>query len=180
MNTPDSPFPLEGGRVGDGGGAGVQTADTVTPTPAPPPSRGRGPDVAVEGYASLFWTPDLNNDVTAAGAFTRSLDRTGPSGVKMLHQHDTEEPVGVWDEVVEDEAGLFVRGRITQSTPRGRLVASLVQAGALDGLSIGFRTVRARPDETGALRVLTEVELWEVSLVTFPMLPGAKFQVVGQ
>jgi len=135
-------------------------------------------DVEIEGYASLFWTRDLNDDVTAAGAFSASLARSGAAGVKMLFQHEATEPVGVWDEIAEDARGLFVRGRILTVTPQGRLVAALVKAGALDGLSIGFRTVKARPDESGRLRVLTEVELWEVSIVTFPMLPQARIESV--
>lgn len=130
-------------------------------------------DLRIEGYASLFWTRDLNDDVTAAGAFRQSLE-VGP--IRMLHQHDEAEPVGVWDEAFEDTRGLFVRGRIITATPRGRLVAALVSAGALDGLSIGFRQVKARRD--GALRVLTRVDLWEVSIVTFPMLPQARLAVV--
>jgi HK97 family phage prohead protease len=136
-------------------------------------------DLLIEGHASLFWTRDLNDDVAAAGAFAASLARTGPAGVKMLHQHDDAEPVGVWDEIAEDASGLYVRGRILRATPRGRLVAALVEAGALDGLSIGFRAVKARPDDTGRLRVLTAVELWEVSIVTFPMLPGARLRASG-
>ncbi len=60
--------------------------------------------------------------------------------------------------------------------PRPPWAGALVKAGALDGLSIGFRTVKARPDGTGRLRVLTAVDLWEVSLVTFPMLPGARIK----
>jgi len=132
--------------------------------------------LTIEGHASLFWTRDLNDDVTAAGAFAASLAETGAAGVKMLHQHDDAEPIGVWDEIVEDARGLFVRGRILRATPRGRLVAALVEAGALDGLSIGFRQVKARQD--GSLRVLRRVELWEVSVVTFPMLPGARLSVV--
>jgi HK97 family phage prohead protease len=133
-------------------------------------------DLKVEGYASLFWTRDLNDDVTAAGAFSESLAASGAASVKMLHQHDDAEPIGVWDEIVEDARGLFVRGRILRATPRGRLVAALVEAGALDGLSIGFRQIKARAD--GALRVLKRVELWEVSVVTFPMLPQARLTVI--
>jgi HK97 family phage prohead protease len=136
-------------------------------------------ELEIEGYASLFWTRDLNEDVTAAGAFGESLARTAASGVKMLFQHEADEPIGVWDEIAEDAKGLYVRGRILTVTPQGRMVAALVKAGALDGLSIGFRTVKARPDESGRLRVLTEVELWEVSIVTFPMLPGAKISNVN-
>jgi len=135
-------------------------------------------ELEIEGYASLFWTRDFNEDVTAAGAFGESLARTGVAGVKMLHQHDSGDPIGVWDEITEDARGLYVRGRILALSPQSRLTAALVRAGALDGLSIGFRTVKARPDESGRLRVLTEVELWEVSIVTFPMLPGAKITSV--
>lgn len=131
-------------------------------------------ETQISGHASLFWTRDLNDDVAAAGAFGASLAKTGAGGVKMLCQHGADRPIGVWDEVVEDGRGLFVRGRIFDVTPEGRMCAALVRAGAMDGLSIGFRTTKARPDESGRLRVLTEVELWEVSIVTFPMLPGAR------
>ena len=133
--------------------------------------------LTVEGWASRFYARDLNDDVVAPGAFAASLARTGPAGVKMLWQHDADEPVGVWETVEERPEGLWVRGRLLDATPRGRLAASLVSAGAADGLSIGFRAVRARKDDTGRLRVLTEVELWEVSLVTFPMLAGARLQL---
>jgi hypothetical protein len=139
------------------------------------PASGEG-SVAIEGYASRWWVRDLNDDVVAAGAFRASLERTGPGGVKMLHGHEGRVPVGVWDEVREDAAGLFVRGRVLDMTPEGRMAAALVRAGAMDGLSIGFRAVKSRADETGRLRVLTEVDLWEVSLVTFPMLPSARIE----
>ena len=94
----------------------------------------------------------------------------------MLHQHEARALVGVWDELVEDGRGLFVAGRIMDWSAEARFAGALARAGALDGLSIGFRAVRARKD--GRLRVLSEVELGEVSLVTFPMLPGARFGVV--
>lgn len=131
----------------------------------------------IEGRASLFWVKDLNDDVVAEGAFAASLARTGAGGVKMLWQHAADEPVGVWDEVAEDDEGLVVRGRVLEATPRGRMAAALVRAGALDGLSIGFRARKARGGE--GVRVLTEVELWEVSLVTFPMLPGARLRLTA-
>lgn len=136
-------------------------------------------ETQISGYASLFWTRDLNDDVTAAGAFGESLAKTGSDGVRMLCQHDGDHPVGVWDEIVEDGRGLFVRGRILELTPQGRMCAALVRAGAMDGLSIGFRASKARPDESGRLRVLTQVALWEVSIVTFPMLPGARIETVS-
>lgn len=129
--------------------------------------------LAVEGYASLWGVADLNRDVVARGAFAETLVRTGAEGVRMLHQHEGRAVVGVWDRIVEDDRGLFLRGRIMDWSAEARFAAALANAGAMDGLSIGFRAVRARRD--GALRVLTAVELWEISLVTFPMLPGARF-----
>lgn len=129
--------------------------------------------LAVAGYASLWGVADLNRDVVARGAFAESLARTGAEGVRMLHQHEGRAVVGVWDRIAEDDRGLFVRGRIMDWSAEARFAAALANAGAMDGLSIGFRAVRARRD--GALRVLTAVDLWEISLVTFPMLPGARF-----
>ena len=129
--------------------------------------------VEISGYASLWGVADLDGDVVARGAFADSLARTGATGVKMLHQHEARAVVGVWDTVVEDERGLFVRGRIADWSAEARFAAALARAGALDGLSIGFRAAKARRE--GRLRVLSAVALWEVSLVTFPMLPGARF-----
>lgn len=129
----------------------------------------------IEGYASLWGVADLNRDVVANGAFAASLAKTGAVGVRMLHQHEGRAVVGVWDRMVEDERGLWVSGRIMDWSAEARFAQALAKAGAMDGLSIGFRAVHARRD--GALRVLTEVDLWEVSLVTFPMLPTARFSL---
>lgn len=134
-----------------------------------------GAGLGIEGYASLWGVADLNRDVVAKGAFAASLARTGAGGVRMLHQHEGRAVAGLWDQIVEDERGLFVRGRIMDWSPDARFAQALSRAGAMDGLSIGFRAGRARRE--GATRVLVEVDLWEVSLVTFPMLPGARFSV---
>jgi len=136
-----------------------------------------GLELAIEGYASLWGAADLNGDVVARGAFAGSLAKTGAGGVRMLHQHESRAVVGVWDEMVEDERGLRVRGRIHDWSGEARYAAALTRAGALNGLSIGFRAAKARRD--GRLRVLGAVELWEVSLVTFPMLPGARFRLAS-
>ena len=130
----------------------------------------------INGYASLWGVADLNGDVVVRGAFARSLAKTGAGGVRLLHQHEGRAPVGVWERIVEDERGLFVAGRIMDWSAEARFAQALSRAGALDGLSIGFRSSRARRE--GRLRVLVEVELWEVSLVTFPMLPGARFRTI--
>lgn len=132
--------------------------------------------LAIAGYASLWGVADMNGDVVARHAFAVSLAKTGAQGVRMLHQHEGRSAVGVWDRMVEDERGLFVAGRIMDWSAEARFARALSKAGALDGLSIGFRSTRARRE--GRLRVLVEVELWEVSLVTFPMLPGARFRLV--
>jgi HK97 family phage prohead protease len=129
----------------------------------------------IEGYASLFGKRDQGGDVVQPGAYAESLRRLAAAGraVKMLWQHDPAQPIGLWDEVCEDATGLRVKGRILTGIEKGREAAELLAAGAIDGLSIGYRTLRAERDGKGQ-RLLRELELWEVSLVTFPMLPEAR------
>ena len=135
----------------------------------------------IAGYASVFGVADRGNDVVERGAYAASLKRLKEAGrsVKMLWLHDPAEPIGVWDEVREDEKGLYVKGRLLPDVARAREAAALIAAGAIDGLSIGYRTVRATKDEAGRRR-LAELELWEVSLVTFPMLPEARVGAKGE
>jgi HK97 family phage prohead protease len=145
-----------------------------------PPMRVSESDGRVEGYASLFGVPDYGGDVVMPGAFAASLRRRGTSGVRFLFQHDPAQPIGVWDEIREDKRGLYVRGRLIGGVARAREIAALLRAGALDGLSIGFRTVRADRDPRLRTRRLHEIDLWEISIVTFPMLPGAKVSRIEQ
>ncbi|ROU02396.1 HK97 family phage prohead protease [Histidinibacterium lentulum] len=128
----------------------------------------------IEGYASLFGLPDQGGDTVLAGAYGASLRALSAKGgkVKMLWQHDPAQPIGVWDEVREDGRGLWVKGRLLPEVARAREAAALIGAGAIDGLSIGYRTKKAQGGKGG--RLLSELELWEVSLVTFPMLPEAR------
>lgn len=135
-------------------------------------------DGSFHGYASLFGETDLNRDLVLRGAFLRSIARRGASGIRMLFQHDPAAPIGVWREVREDSRGLFVSGRLMPEVAKAREVLALMRAGAIDGLSIGFRTVRGRTDAKTGVRSLIEVDLWEVSVVTFPMLPGARVSAV--
>ncbi|MBS7803516.1 HK97 family phage prohead protease [Rhizobiales bacterium TNE-4] len=128
----------------------------------------------IEGYASLFDRVDLGRDVVLPGAFTASLERRGPRDVRMLWQHDAAEPVGLWTDMQEDRNGLRVRGVLLPEVKRARELAALIAHGAIDGLSIGFRAIRARRDPTQRLRRIAEIDLWEISLVTFPLLPGAR------
>jgi uncharacterized protein len=135
-------------------------------------------DGSFAGYASLFGEADLGRDIVVRGAFARSLAARGAAGIRMLFQHDPALPIGVWEEVREDSRGLFVRGRLTIEVAKAREVLALMRAGAVDGLSIGFRTVRGRTDARTGVRRLFEVDLWEISVVTFPLLPAARVSAV--
>ena len=136
------------------------------------------PDGGFSGYASRFNVVDLGRDLVLPGAFAESLARRGPRGIKMLFQHDPAEPIGVWQELREDNYGLFARGRVLPEVARGREVLALMRAGALDGLSIGFRAVEGRTDRKTGVRRLGRVDLWEISVVTFPLLPEARVSSV--
>lgn len=133
----------------------------------------------IEGYASRFGEVDQGGDVVQPGAYAKSLAALAAGGrkVKMLWQHDPSHPVGVWDEVKEDAQGLWVKGRILTDVAKGREALALVVAGAMDGLSIGYRTLKAVRDAKGQ-RLLQELDLWEVSLVTFPMQQTARIDAV--
>lgn len=137
-------------------------------------------DGGFEGYASVFGNADLGNDVVVEGAFAKSIARRGAKGVKMLYQHDAKQPIGVYDEIIEDERGLRVKGRLALGTQRGREVYELMKMGAIDGLSIGYR-VDAKGydyDDKRKRRFLKSVDLMEISAVTFPMNPKARVQAV--
>ncbi len=133
----------------------------------------------IAGYASLFGAEDQSGDVVGSGAYAASLARLAQAGqrVKMLWQHDPTRPIGVWDETREDGRGLYVKGRLLLDVQTGREAKALLEAGAIDGLSIGYHTVRAEKAAGG--RLLRQIDLWEVSLVTFPMLPEARVQAEG-
>ena len=124
-------------------------------------------DGVFEGYASTFGNVDNGMDMIERGAFRKSLG----SGrkVKMLWQHDSGKVIGVWDEMREDERGLYVKGRLLKDVTLGREAMALMRAGAIDSMSIGYRTIEAVPEAGGRVRKLTEVDLFEVSVVTFPM-----------
>ena len=132
-----------------------------------------------EGYGSVFGTLDSYADIVAKGAFKRSLKEWKSKGraPAMLWQHDAAKPVGVWVEMREDDHGLFVKGQLAD-TQLGREAYALLKMGALSGLSIGFRTLKSKMDDESGIRTLTEVELWETSLVTFPANDPARITSV--
>jgi HK97 family phage prohead protease len=133
-----------------------------------------GEDGQFEGYASLFNHEDLGRDIILPGAFRDSLAQRGAGGIKMLFQHNPAEPIGVWDDIHEDTRGLYACGHLMLDVFRAREVLSLMRAGALDGLSIGFKAEKARRDSRSGVRRIEKIDLWEISVVTFPMLPEAR------
>ncbi|MBE3637472.1 HK97 family phage prohead protease [Mangrovicoccus algicola] len=128
-----------------------------------------GEDGAVEGYAAVFGNVDGGGDRLVPGAFRAGLAKAAAEGrsIPMLWQHDPNRPIGVWTDLQEDERGLKASGQLVLEVGQAREAHALMKAGALRGLSVGYRTVRAGND--GKARLLEEVDLWEVSPVTFPM-----------
>lgn len=133
-----------------------------------------------EGYGSVFGNKDLGNDVIEKGAFAKSIRKRKARGVKLLYQHKSDMPIGVFDEIKEDDHGLVVKGRLALKTQAGAEAYELLKMGALDGLSIGFRVnpQEVSYDKRANKRIIKEVDLMEVSLVTFPMNPQATVRSV--
>ena len=129
-----------------------------------------GDDGTVEGYGSVFGVRDNYDDVIAKGAFVQSLKDHKAAGTMpaMLWQHDADKPIGVWTEMVEDEKGLRIKGQLAMETVKGKEAHALLKMGALNGLSIGFMSKEWAYDRDSEVRTLTAIDLWEVSLVTFP------------
>lgn len=132
----------------------------------------------VRGYASIYSNVDYGGDVIEPGAFKTSLAEIagGTRSVKMLWQHDPGQPIGIWDSFQDDAKGLMAQGRILAGVSRGKDAIELLRAKAVDGLSIGYRTVEQdwQTAGEGRVRLIKSAELWEVSVVTFPMNPAAR------
>ena len=158
--------------------ARTEKTNSLLDNTRPPPTI--APDGTIEGYASLFGEIDQARDMVMPGAFAASLKHRGVRRVPMLFQHDPAEPIGVWLELREDLHGLYARGRLIPEVVRARELLALLKAGAADGLSIGFRTVKGRVDPKTRIRKLDAIDLWEISIVTFPLLAGARVRAVKE
>lgn len=117
------------------------------------------------GYGSVFGVVDSYKEVVTPGAFSDSLQGRMPA---LLWQHRSGEPIGVYITVKEDSIGLYVEGKLALKTARGAEAYELLKMGALNGLSIGFITREDSYDKVSGIRTLKKIDLWEVSLVTFP------------
>jgi hypothetical protein len=139
-------------------------------------------DGTFEGYGSVFGNIDADGDILEPGAFSKSLlthqtNRTQPA---LLWMHDPSKPVGRYMEIREDARGLYVKGQLILESSQGRDAYALLKGGAIKGLSIGYVPKNWEFDQATKTRTLKEVDLWEVSLVTFPANTLARVLVVKQ
>jgi HK97 family phage prohead protease len=132
--------------------------------------------VRFAGYAAVFDRTDRGGDVVRRGAFARAV-AAGGERVPLLWQHRSGEPIGRIERIAEDERGLRVIARLSTEAAAGREAAALLKDGAVGGLSFGYRVRSARP---GAVRELTDLDLVEISLVTFPMQPLARVHALDE
>jgi len=123
--------------------------------------------LTISGYGAVFGNADNGGDIIINGAFKECI--ASGRKIKMLWQHDPSQPIGVWDEMREDDNGLYMKGRISKKATKGAEIAELVNMGAIEGLSIGYRTQEYEMDVDQGFRKLTKLDLWETSVVTFPM-----------
>lgn len=141
-----------------------------------------GEDGEIVGYGSVFDVVDSYRDIVVRGAFLDSIQKMKAGGrkLKMLWQHRSDTPIGVWEEMAEDERGLLLKGRLALSTYKGREVRELLKMGAVDGLSIGFSVPKGGEeyDQSRNVNLLKQVDLWETSIVTFPANEAAMVEEV--
>jgi len=127
-------------------------------------------DGEFEGYLSTFGNVDRGMDMVMPGAFRRTLKERKLSAIKLLRDHDTRKVIGKWLSMEEDDRGLKVRGKLFAGTVQlATETLALMREGALDAMSIGYRTIKAQWDEEAGIRKLLDLDLWEGSIVTFPM-----------
>lgn len=132
------------------------------------------------GYGSVFGVKDSYSDIVVKGAFVESLAAHKKSGTMpaLLWQHNSDEPVGVFKEMLEDDHGLFVSGQLALKTQRGAEAYELLKMGAISGMSIGYMTQEEKYDEATGINTLSKLKLYETSLVTFPANESARVSAV--
>lgn len=132
------------------------------------------------GYGSVYGVIDQGDDIVAPGCFAESLLDSAAKGIMpaMLWQHRAGEPCGAYTAMKEDATGLYVEGKLALKTQRGAEAYELMQMKAISGLSIGFMTRDDSFDQKTGVRTIKKGDLWEVSLVTFPMNDSARVSAV--
>ena len=132
------------------------------------------PEGKFVGLAAVYEIPDLGNDVIQKGALTKSIKRS-KGRVPILWQHDTKEPIGI-AEMEDTDVGVRITGQLSMSVPAAQKAYALLKDKVIDGLSIGFESLKDKVEN--GIRYLSELKLWEVSVVTFPMHPDARISSV--
>lgn len=137
-------------------------------------------DGVFEGFGSIFGNVDSYKEIVAPGAFAESLAGWKAAGKMppVLWQHRSGEPLGPYLEMEEQPVGLWVKGRLLEEVQRAKEARALMKAKAVNGLSIGFVTREDSYDRVTGIRTLKKVDLWEVSVVTFPANPQAQISSV--
>jgi len=137
-------------------------------------------DGAFTGYGAVFGNVDQGGDIIRQGAFADSIAAWRAKGKmpKLLWQHDTRQPIGVWTSMSEDGHGLLLNGKLTKGVQCADEAYALLKDGALDGLSIGYQTVDAEYDSDLGIRSLNKLNLMEISIVTIPMNDAAGITAV--
>lgn len=133
------------------------------------------------GYLSVFGNMDFGRDIVVKGAFAESLKTWKAAGKlpPILWQHNHERPIGPFTKMVEDDHGLAVEGRLLiDEVQQAKEAHALMKNGVISGMSIGFETIGEEWDKDNRVRKLTKVNLWEGSIVTFPMNPEAQIEAV--
>ena len=134
-----------------------------------------------EGYGSVFGVKDSYSDIIVPGAFQKSLTTWGEKGrlPALLWQHNMSEPIGIYTEMREDETGLYLKGRLLiDDDPLAKRAHAHMKAGSLSGLSIGYVLNDYEYDKQKDAFILKDIDLWEVSLVTFPANDEARISNV--
>lgn len=138
----------------------------------------------ISGYGAVFGNVDSGGDIIMPDAFNGCISRSREKGYKpkMLWQHDPGQPIGVWDTMKADDRGLFMQGRVVADVTKGREAIALMKAKAIDGLSIGYKTTdyEYEKNDMGMVRKIKEADVWETSIVTFPMNTEARVTDVKQ
>jgi len=138
-------------------------------------------DGSFTGYGSVFGVVDSYQEIVAPKAFKASLAelKAKKRKVPVLWQHDSRAPIGIYNELIEDDTGLKVTGRLLiNEVDKAREALALMKAGAVTGLSIGYWVRKSSYDEKTGIRTLTQLDLVEVSLVTFPANDEARVDAV--
>ena len=135
------------------------------------------------GLASPFGgKPDSYGDIVDPGAFAKTLINGGRNGngIAMLWQHEMHNPIGIWTNLQETKKGLEVAGKLAVNSTQGKDAFELMKMRALKGLSIGYTTIDCEQNDKTKIRHLKEIELWEISPVTFPAQIRANITTVKE